>query len=242
MAALLWLGDEAVVSHRSAARLWGLWGAELEAVEVTAKMEWSMRCQGVMVHRSGDLGEEDRRVVDGFKVTSLARTLVDVSSCIPEEALALMLESAWKSKSGLLDWLERRLSQLGHRRGVGVLKKLVSQCRWRRRPMDSPLEVRLWRSLVAAELPWPRVGTPFEDDEDHPGRLDLSYPEHRLALEAHGWEFHRTRESFERDCRRQSRLAALGWRIIHVTSRELDTRKEDVIDRVRRAMGEATSV
>lgn len=87
----------------------------------------------------------------------------------------------------------------------------------------------------------PRASYEFEDDHGQPGRIDLAYPEHQLAIECDGYEFHGTREAFESDRLRNSRLAALGWRVMQVTWQQFQREPTKLVQRVREALRYGTT-
>ena len=241
LAACLWLGEGAVVSHRSAALLHGLrvdgWGGE--RVEVTIGRGAFREAEGIVIHRAAcAAAPEDRRVRHGVPVTSVARTLVDLATCLDEEPLAYLLDEAWRRQLAAPDWVERRLRQLGGngRRGAGTLAKLLADCRRRGAPLESALEVRLWRLLRRSRMPLPEPGYEFRDDYGPPGRIDFAYADQHLAVEADSFEFHGDRAAFERDRVRVCRLAALGWRVMPVTWRQLDEQPKKVLGRIREAL------
>lgn len=236
-AACLWLGGSALASHRSAANLWGL-QVDVVGAEVSTRLADSRTAPGVVVHRSADLAVEDRRMRRGIPVTSPARTIIDLASCLGEDALAYVVEEAWRRQLAAPDWVERRLQKLGGRGRPGAkrLAGLLADCRRRERPLESALEVRLWRLLLRSKLPLPEPGFPFRDDYGQPGRIDFAYPAQRLAIEADGFEFHGTRAAFERDRLRTARLSALGWRVLPVTWKHLDDQPAKVVERIRQAL------
>lgn len=78
MAAVLACGPGAVLSHRSAARLWGLQRGSSWSTEVTRAKGWRAP-DGVVVHRSA-LSDDERSVVDGIPVTTVPRTILDLAA------------------------------------------------------------------------------------------------------------------------------------------------------------------
>src|SRR5689334_6572970 len=76
MAAVLWAGDDALVSHQTAGVLRGLDGVETARVHVTVPAKRSPRHAAVVVHRTKELPAMDRDLVHGIPVTSAARTLI----------------------------------------------------------------------------------------------------------------------------------------------------------------------
>lgn len=222
MALCQWGGPRAVLSHTAAARLLGLAGMEAASPEVT--LEAARSCPTARVHRA-TLPVEDRRAWRGIPHTSAARTLIDLAAVVPLEALAIAFEDAWKKGLIQLDWVERRLFELGGRGrpGARALRRLLRDARRRGKPLDSPLEVRFWlfaRSHFRRQLPTP--GFEVWGEEGGPMTIDFAYPAQRLAIEAHSLQFHGPGAgNHERDAARASRLAAIGWRVHFVTSGQL---------------------
>ncbi len=205
-------------------------------MEVTIARRDSRRAPGLLVHRT-DVPSEDRRVLRGIPATSVARTLIDLATCLDEDQLAIVVEDAWWRKLAAPDWVERRLGKLARGRdGAKALRRVLADCRRRGVPLESALEVRLWRLLKRSRLRLPELGYPFADDFGQPGRIDFAYPGHQLAVEADGYGTHGDREAFERDRVRYARLAALGWRVLPVTWRQVDERPAKVVERIRRAL------
>ncbi len=238
LAACLWGGGDAVASHRSAAVLYGLDGFEAAGIELT--VPGKPRRPGLVsrVH-PGRVRDEDRRVEQGVPVTSVARTLLDLAGELEVPVLAEALDSAWRRRLVRLDFVEHRLEKLAvkGRRGVCVLRRALSDCRTRGRPLGSPLEVRTWYLIRAAGLPLPMCGMGFEPLDGQPGEIDLAYPEHSLAIECDGFAYHAlTRDQFEATERRAAQLAALGWRVMRVTHRMLAQEPQNVAERIRVAL------
>lgn len=71
------------------------------------------------------------------------------------------------------------------------------------------------------------------------GRVDLTYPERRLALEADGYRYHSGRAAWGRDLARGNGLLLAGWRVLRFTSADLRQRPDDVVEAVRRAHAES---
>src|SRR3954470_2605418 len=93
MAAVLKCGPAALVSHGSAASLWGL-SPWREGVDVVVPYREPRHPRGIRVHRRLDLGEEHGRWIDGLPVTDPISTLVDVTCGSSETALARMVREA----------------------------------------------------------------------------------------------------------------------------------------------------
>lgn len=237
LAVLLWAGEGAVASHRSAAQLLGV-DLGKGAIEVTTPPGISRKLPGVIFHRSNAMEEADLRLLRGIPVTAGARTIIDLASTLDEEALAIAVEEAWRKEIAAPDWVARRLKELGLQgRQTGALSEILADCRARKTPLESALEVRFWRLLKRAQLPLPNPAYEFRDDFGQPFHVDFAYPAHHLAIECDGYATHGTREAFENDRLRAARLVALGWRVMPVTWSQLDVlRGADVVKRLRLAL------
>jgi predicted transcriptional regulator of viral defense system len=92
-AALLACGDGAVLSHRSAGKLWALLDAD-GSVDVTVLKEGKGRA-GIRIHRTACLETRDIKRRHGLPLTSPARTLLDLAEVLtPRE-----LERPWPRPS-----------------------------------------------------------------------------------------------------------------------------------------------
>jgi hypothetical protein len=242
LAACLWAGDGAVVSHRTAARLLGLEGLPPmrpeEPVELTVPFGIRKKAPGFVVHQSRKLEPKDRRTSDGIAATSLARTLVDLSASLDERRLSMAIDSGLARHRfidiGSLRREHRRLATRGRKvsRALGRLLKA-------RAPnavhLDSALERRFSALVKGSKLTKPAEHYEFVDG----GRcfeLDFAYPGARLAIELQGVAVHFQPRVLERDAVRQSVLAAAGWRVVPVTWAQLDASAADVLERIARAL------
>jgi very-short-patch-repair endonuclease len=91
MAAVLACGNGAVLSHRSAAALWGLvrWDRPVEVTALTAR-----RHRGVLVHRSRTLTRAEVTHHYGIPVTSPDRTLADLARVLDAASLTRAVNDA----------------------------------------------------------------------------------------------------------------------------------------------------
>ena len=86
-AAVLWFGEDAVVSHESAAMLWRLPGYA-EEIEISAGSRSHWKAPGMRIHAAPDLTAADVVMKGPFKVTSAARTLFDLADRSSDDELA----------------------------------------------------------------------------------------------------------------------------------------------------------
>jgi very-short-patch-repair endonuclease len=212
-AALLACGEGAVLSGRTAAGLWGLLARADGPIEVLARRAATR--PGLEVRSTSSLDARDTTRRQGLPVTTPARTLLDVATRLT----AAQLDRAIEQAQVLHGVTERALAELlvrhrGHR-GASRLRATLP----RQREPDltrSEAERRLLEIVRTAGLPAPAANVRVEGIE-----VDALWRSQRLVVEVDGYAFHRTRQAFERDRRRDARLQAAGYRVLRLTWRRI---------------------
>lgn len=103
--------------------------------------------------------------------------------------------------------------------------------------VDSPMESRLRMLLVLAGLPEPVVNhVEHADDGRWLRRFDLSFPEHRLAIEYDGRQHAESSKQWQRDVERREELDTDGWRIVVVLAKGVYREPRRTLERVEAAM------
>lgn len=231
-AAVLAYGDGALLSHRSAAALWGLMRRRVAVIDVTAARgrQGIRRRSGIFIHR-GKLHPEDRTERGGIPVTTVARTLFDLAEFVKFEHL----ESAWE-EADRLNLLQLRaveqVCQRGHgRRALKPIRHLLTEAR-AEEITRSPLEDVFAAFCRKHDLPTPSFNTTLLGYE-----VDALWPAQRLAAELDSWEFHRHRAAFERDRARDAALQAAGYRTIRITDRRMSDDPTTLLEQLRALLG-----
>lgn len=221
LAAVLRGRDGAVLSHRTAAALWGVQrGAERGRVEIITPR--STRSSGLIHRHIVRLDPDETAIRRRIPVTTLARTMLDIAAMVSIESMeAAIREAEYLHRLPLRkleDMLERHPGQRGARTLESCLARLGRGPRGRVR---SRLEVRFAALLADSDLPNPRLNVMLDVD-GHPIEADCLWREQRVIVELDGGEAHGTRVAFETDRQRDRRLLAAGWRVSRVTWRQLD--------------------
>ena len=227
-AAVLAYGDEALLSHRSAAALWGLVRPPAGAIDVTAPMgrQGPSRRSGIWIHR-GRLHPEDRAEHHGIPVTSVARTLFDYAEVLDFRRLEKAWEEADRLKQLRLGEVERVCERGYGRRALKPTRRLLAEARAVVRTR-SPLEDRFQDFCRFYDLP------PHSTNVEVLGKeVDVLWPAARLIVELDSWEFHSHRAAFQRDRARDTRLLVAGYRTARVTHDRLDREAAALASEIR---------
>jgi very-short-patch-repair endonuclease len=200
LAAVLAAGDGAVLSGLAAAHLHGLVKGAIPPAEVTARTE--RRIEGVRTHRCRLLDAQQAAAVRGIPVTTVPRTLVDISSVLSLDALGRACHEAGVRHRTTPAQVEAVLALRPNARGAKQLRRIING--------DvhvtlSVLERRFLELLSRAGLPLPVTNRPAGGR-----RVDCRWPEYRLTVELDGYRFHNSRYSWEQDRRREREARARG--------------------------------
>jgi very-short-patch-repair endonuclease len=243
LALVLAAGPGAVVSHRTAAWLWGLDGVRRGPPELTVPLRRGIPVLPTppglgrpRVHRSTDLHLTRPVERCGIPTTDVARTLLDLGAVVDAGALHLAVDDA--RRRGLADWDALLGVLVAHarkgRRGAGALRALLDAHAAEMAVTDSGFERLMVAALVTAGLPPPAIqhwvvvgGARY--------RLDLAYPDRAVAIELDGGD-HLRRHVWEADHVRQNGLVLAGWTVLRFTWRDYVRRRPAVVAEVRAAL------
>jgi very-short-patch-repair endonuclease len=214
LAAVLACGEASLVSHRSAAALWGLASAPKGIVDVTV-VGSRRRQAGLRLHRAGALDPADRGAKNGIPVTSPARALLELASQAAPYEVERAIGQAYALELVTEAELQAAVARAPRVAGAGALKAELQReggPQW----TQSEGERRMLRLIRAAKLPHPKTqewiaGWP----------ADFVWLDERLIVEVDGFKFHGHRQAFERDRRRDQAHITEGYRVIRVTWRQL---------------------
>jgi predicted transcriptional regulator of viral defense system len=217
MAAVLACGEEAVLSHRSAADHLGLRPCNRATVDVSVPGRIGKERSGIDVHRATGLEELDVERTDGIPCTTVARTLLDLAATIDRTALERAVEQAEKLRIFDLAAVVEVAQRANHRRGATNLQAVLETYTPEPAFLRSELEKRFLALCRTAGLPLPQTNA-FTNVHE----VDFTWPDRRLMVEADSIRHHGTRAAFERDRRRDQRLTVAGWRVVRFTWRQVD--------------------
>jgi very-short-patch-repair endonuclease len=190
-----------------------------------------VRLSGVQVHRTRMLDAQDFVTREGIPVTSVARTLLDLSGVLRPADLEVAVDRAERlgifDLTAVVDVLDRAKG----RKGARALRRVVAA--YRPSSQKSDLE-REFKALLgtAPDIPGPHFNA-LVQGETRTHEVDAYWPEERLVIQLDGFEFHRTRRDHERDAASNRDLELAGNRVMRLTWDDVTVHPQPTLRRVR---------
>lgn len=225
-------------SHFSAGWLLGLSDSPPSRPQVSTRPSGGRNPKGITIHQSRDLCRSHLTRVNGIRTTDATRTILDLAGQVSAGDLQLLFDRAVRLRLTHGDRLTDYFLQVSRpgRPGAAALRRFLNNLSKDLSLAESDLETRLILILRKARLPEPILQFRVLAS-GHQYRIDLCYPDHRLAIEGDGFSFHGGREAFESDRVRQNNLVLAGWRVLRFTWRQICHQPEWVASQVRAALG-----
>lgn len=219
MAAVLACGDGAILSHDSAAALWGVrtWPA---TPEVTAPHH--RRRKGIRAHRTQTLTRTDIRRQHGIRVTSPSRTILDIQGRLTDKQLVRAVNELRLQKNLRAKELKRLLQNSAR------IRNLID-------PEQNPTRSGNEDAFVAFcrnhGLPIPRTNVKLFGRE-----VDALFEAEKVIVEIDGWDTHKSYKSFESDRKHDAVAAEEGYLTVRVTSARLADDPQAEAERLSRTL------
>lgn len=233
------LSTEGVISHRSAAELWGL-------IQPAGYVEASVRpprhprvSPPAIVHRVGDLHPELAEDREGLHITDPVRTVIDLGLVLPKWSVSDALSRGITTRLLGVQEVDRLREALGRqgRNGTGVMRQILEERLLLGGNEESLLEKRFNDLVRRHDLMAPVTQYELWHAGRFIARIDAAYPERKLAIEVDGFSAHTSPDTFQRDRTRQNRLVALGWTVLRFTWADIVQRPAAVAQTIREAIG-----
>jgi very-short-patch-repair endonuclease len=227
-----------VVSHQSAARIHGFEAIPDSSPSITVSHRSSHSFPDVVVHQSTDLLEEHVQEINGIRVTTPVRTLVDLAKVFGPKRLERVVEHALVSGAvGVEEFIElvTALSRRG-KRGFKKLHTIIQERLLGTAVSDTLLERAFFKLIRDAGLPLPtrQFHAPWLKPLN--GRVDFAYVGLRIVIEADSRRWHLTFDAFEVDKIRDNAAQIAGWIVIRITWRMIKEEPETVVRAIRDAL------
>ncbi|OYD68641.1 DUF559 domain-containing protein [Rhodococcus sp. OK302] len=219
IAVTLWKPD-AVLSHTTAAWLWGLLDEEPHLVEATVPASTQARSPSwIRLHRRA-LASTD--LCEGLPVVSIEQCFIDVATALPLPQLEAFFDAAVSTK---VPWksIALQCENMKRMHGIPAVRKQLRTCC--PGTLSEPERV-VARALSARDFPLElngRVGKYYGD---------LMCRRGRVIVEIDGREFHTEPEVFNNDRRRQNVLILDDWLVLRYSAATAMAHLDEVVDEI----------
>jgi very-short-patch-repair endonuclease len=227
MAAVLACGDDAVLSHRSAAQLWGIGYEDRERIDVSIRRKSKIARKGIKVRARPSLDAKSVVLRRGIPVTHPIQTLIDIATELEIVPLERAVNDADKLDLVDPETLRRALDGYVGMPGVKTLRTMLDRHTFRL--SDSDLEIYFRPLAVAAGFSVPLTKHWVLGYE-----VDFWFPDHGLVVETDGLRYHRTPAQQARMVERDQKHTAAGLRVLRFTHWQIANTPNEVTELLRR--------
>ncbi len=208
---MLACGPGAMLSHESAASLWGFLPRWSFPLEVTTEVKRSR--PGITTHRCRSLGPSDITHQRGVPTTTRARTILDIAPALAAKQLTRLVNDALRSRHLRRTALQNIVDRNPFHPGAKLLRPFAETTA---NSTASDFEDEFLAFVQRYGLPTPQINVIV-----HGREVDAYFPDAKLIVEADGWEFHNDRQAFEDDRERDAENLRHGLNTLRITRQRM---------------------
>jgi predicted transcriptional regulator of viral defense system len=239
LAAVISCGSGALLSHLDAAALWRVYRGEGARIHVLTTTRSRQSRPGIQIHRARRLDPADVAVKDGIPVTSVARTLVDLTDVLGRDRLLRAIREAEYLRLLDLDALNAAVERAHGRQRVGVLKEALA-AHVPGQIVREELEHRFLELVREADLPMPKTNVKLTA-RGRRYEIDCLWPEKGIAVELDGRAAHARTMAFESDRRKDAALSAIGLRPLRFTWYRVTREPGEIVAELRATLEQSSA-
>jgi very-short-patch-repair endonuclease len=233
-AAVLSSGARAVLSHRSAAALWGISNPRHGPIHVT--VVGRSRSSELIQRHHGSLPDDEVTAREGIPVTTVPRTVFDIAATSSTDEVEVAVRQVeflrLYDRLSLVDLVERYSGRRGVARIRAALARIEALPAGRVR---SPLETRFLPFLRRHRLPRPRLNDWIVVGERR-FQVDCHWPGSGQVVELDSWQAHGSKSAFREDRVRDRVLRTAGYEVTRISWRQLDDEPEAIASDLRQLL------
>lgn len=231
-AAWLWTRRSGAAAGQSAA---ALHGAKWVDPTRPAELVWPNRRPPTGITTWSDqVADDEVIIVGGVRVTTPARTALDLASRYPAGRAVAAIDALARATHLKIADVELLADRYKGRRGIRQARNVLSLVN---PGAESPRETWLRLLIIRNGFPPPRTQIPVHDRYGQlVAVLDMGWEELKIGLDYEG-AHHRDPDRFARDIRRHDTLTELGWIDLRITSRDTEA---SIVHRLQTARSQRT--
>lgn len=225
----LWTGRKGILAGHSASALHGTRWVDA-ARNAEAIHDNRHRQRGITVW-SGEIAPDESCVIHGMRVTTAARTALDLACRYPRGQAVAAIDALCRATelktSEIFDLASRHGGMRGIRKARAAFDLVDSGA-------QSPRET--WLRLLLRDVGLPPVTTQIlvhNGDFVALAYIDMGWEDFMVGLEYDGDQHRSNRRQYRKDITRLEMLEGMGWLIIRVVAED---HPDDILRRVREAL------
>jgi len=226
MAATLTMGNGAVASHHTSAALRKLEEPSNGPIQVTVPQA-RRRQDGIQIFR-GTPPHDEVEVLDCIPVTSVARTILDISRTESEPSVRRLVKQAEFRRLTNGTALAAILQRYPRRQGRRHLSAVARSHHMGTGPSRSEMEDLFMNFLAERDLPFPSERNVMIAVRGRELDVDCMWRDERLVVELDSRQAHATDTAFQEDRARDRLLVGAKWRPMRVTWEQLHAERDDL--------------
>lgn len=226
MAAVLFCGPDSVLSHRSAAALWGIREPTSGAIEVTAPLK--SRSRGAIRRHYAVLPLDEVTEHRGIPLTTVPRTIFDLAAASSADVAEAALRQAEYLRLHDRLSLPHLLQRYPGRKGSTAVREILARRREISGRSRSWLEEVFLPFLDQHRLPRPQQLNAWIEVHDKRFEVDCYWPALKAIVELDGFAAHGTRTAFREDRFRDRKLQVAGYGFIRIAPEQLEEEPEAI--------------
>jgi hypothetical protein len=220
-------GSTVAVCLATAASLFGFDTEHPQDLHVLNPSHHQLRpVDGLVVHRRDGA---PLVMVGARPATSPAWTAVEVARGLRRPRALATLDAALRSETCSRGELWRAATRQAGRRGIVAVRELLLHADPR---AESPMESEARLAMIDGGLPIPELQYEIVDGNGDLRRVDFAWPDHRLAVEYDGVDWHSEPDAIRRDRRRQAAIQDIGWTVMAIVFDDVRHRAWEFVARI----------
>ena len=222
------VGRGAVLSHESAASLWGLlprWDVPAGGDRRRPTPRAARASPPIVARRSS---ARDVTHQHGVPTTTRARTILDLAPRLTKKQLTRLVNDERREGRIRRAALQDVIARNPLHPGTKLIRPFAETTT---NPTNSAFEDDFLVFIEKYDLPTPQINVLVNGR-----RVDAYFPEHRLIVETDGWEFHNDHEAFEDDRERDAENLRSGIATVRITRDRFDNAPDYEASRLQEIM------
>ncbi|BBX83928.1 hypothetical protein [Mycolicibacterium aubagnense] len=181
---------------------------------------------GLVVHRRDGAPMAE---VCGRPATTAAWTAIEVARSLRRPRSLATLDAALRSGTCDRVELSRAVTRQAGRRGIVAVRELLPLADAR---AESPMESEARLVMIDGGLPAPELQYELIDGRGQLRRLDFAWPDHRVAAEYDGMDWHSGADAMLANRNRTSALMDIQWTVVPIVFEDVRRRPDDLVSRI----------